>query len=453
MATFTGGLASGIDSGLIIEQLVSLRGQAINQVKQRAATMTSRVSAFGQLAEKLAQLGKATAALAEDGVGRAQVVGSTQSFTATTTGGATGTHSISVEQIATPARLRSSGILPDAPVTAGTLEIAVGGTSHTVEITEGMKLADVARAIASSGAPVNAVVIDDGTRSWLSLTNRDTGHPIGGDPNEALVIAQTLTGSTGTALFATDPSVPGAPTIIRAAATNARIVVDGLAIERTSNVIADVIPGTTLNLFRPSATPEDLVLVGDRDATRTNLDTFIEAWNELVRTARGLGATTDGTVGALAGDSTLRSLGSELEMVLGQVGGAGAFATLADIGIELQRDGTLQVNESLFDRALASDPGAIDRLFSAPDTGVAASLAALVDRYNAPETGILVTRREGLEETVQRMNDDIARKTESLEIYRQTLIRQFTALEETVSRFDSIARFLDQQDAAREQKK
>jgi len=455
MATFTGGLASGIDSGLIIEQLVSLRGQAITQVKERQAAYAAQISAFGVIADKLAALGRSAASLASDGVVRTRVSGATTAFSAATVGGASaGRYSIAVEQLATAARLRSNGLASaDAAVRAGALEIAVRGESFQVTIEEGMTLADVARAISESGAPVQALVIDDGTRSYLSLTNRETGHPIGSDPDAALVITQTLTGATGEALFPVDPDVPTGPTVVRAGAQNARLVIDGLTVERTGNTIGDLIPGVTLTLNKQSAASaaEELVLVEDRTASRARLDAFVGAWNDLARSMRSLGTAADGTAGLLSGDSTLRALGAELEGVLTRVIGAGSVANLADLGLQLQRDGTLLVDDATFAAALAGNPGAIDRLFSAAETGVAASIEALVARYNAPSTGILATRKEGLQETVDRMTDDIERKTEALEIYRQTLIRRFTALEEIVSKFDSIARFLDQQEAAREQ--
>ena len=116
------------------------------------------------------------------------------------------------------------------------------------------------------------------------------------------------------------------------------------------------------------------------------------------------------------------------------------------------RDGTLQVNGDAFTKALANDPAAIDGLFSTPGSGVAAALGQLVERYNHAETGVLTTRKDGLSQTIERLADDIARKTASLDLFRQTLVRQFTALEQTVSKFNAIGQFLDQQEAAREKK-
>ncbi|WP_373049403.1 flagellar filament capping protein FliD [Vulgatibacter sp.] len=460
MAIFTGGLASGIDSGLIIDQLVALRSKSITQIKQRQAAFSARVSAFGTLASKLSGLGDAAAALANEGVGAVKTAGTHAAFSVEASAGAeAGRYAVVVEQLATAARLRSAAHgSAAAPITAGTLQLQVRGESFDVEIVEGATLADVARAITASGAPVGAVILNDGTRSHLSLTNRETGHPIGTAPDDALVITQTLTGSTGSPLFAIDPANPSAPAVFRASAANARLQIDGLAIERTSNTIDDVIPGATLALLRPSAQEagvalsEDLVLVADLEGSRSRIDTFVDAYNALVQSLRKLNAPADGSVGLLTGDGTARGLQSELEAMLSQVAGSGALRTLADLGIELQRDGTLQLDAATFEQALASHSHGADTLFSSSGPGIGGAVEALVDRYTDPEVGILTTRQDGLDETVKRLAEDIERQNDSLEIFRQTLIRQFTALERTVSRFNAIGAFLDQQEAAREQK-
>lgn len=461
MAVFTGGLASGIDSALIIDQLVALRSRSITQVQKRQAALTSRISGFGELAAKLAALGKATESLAEGGIRAVKTSGSSKAFSTAVAGGAeAGRYGITVEQLATAAKLRSNALeSADATVTAGTLELSVRGETFAVTIAEGQSLADVARAIADSGAPVSAVVLNDGTRSYLSLTNRETGFPIGTSPDDALVVAQTLTGTTGTALFPADPSVPGAATLVRASAKNAKLTVDGLAIERTSNTVDDVIPGNTLTLLQPSAQdagtylPEDLVLVDNKEGSRTRLDTFVNAYNALVSSIRTLNAPGAGQAGLLSGDGIARELQAELEGVLTQVVGSGAVTTLADIGLELQRDGTLSVDDAAFTAALQKNPRALDALFASETDGIGKVVTGLVERYTDSKTGLLTLRKEGIQETVERLSEDIERQQASLERFRELLVRQFTSLEQTVSKFNAIGNFLDQQEAAREQKK
>lgn len=461
MAVFTGGLASGIDSQLIIDQLVKLRSTAITKVQDRQAALTSRISGFGVLASQLAALGKATDGLASGGVRTVKQTGSTRAFSVSVAGGAeAGRYAIAVERLATAAKLRSSGLASaDAEITAGTLKLEVRGEAFEVEVKQGQTLADVARAIADSGAPVSAVVISDGTRSYLSITNRETGHPIGGDPDGALQITQTLTGTTGFALFPVDPSVPAGPTIVRAAAQNARLTVDGLSIERTANAIDDVIPGATLTLLQPSeqsagaALPEDLVLVDNKDGTRARLDTFVNAYNALVQSIRTLNAPADGSVGLLSGDGIARELQSDLEMLLTQTAGNGAVRTLGDVGLELQRDGTLKLDDETFTAALAKNPGAIDRLFADATDGIGKAVGTLVKRYTDKNDGLLTLRQKGVQETIDRLAADVEKQQAHLEKFREALVRQFTALESTISKFNGIANFLKQQEAAREQNK
>jgi flagellar hook-associated protein 2 len=306
---------------------------------------------------------------------------------------------------------------------------------------------------------VSAVVLDDGTRSYLSLTNRETGHPFGTAADDALKVTQTLTGTTGTALFPGDASVPSAPTVIRASAENARLTVDGLAIERTSNAVDDVIPGATLTLQAPSAqeagawVPENLVLVENKEGTRARLDTFVNAYNALVQSMRTLNAPGDGAAGLLSGDGIARNLQADLEGAISRTVGNGALSTLADIGIALQRDGTLEVDDDAFSAALAKNPHALDRLFAHETEGLGRVVDALVKRYADKEKGLLTLRSKGVQETIDRLSEDIEKQKAHLEKFRETLVRQFTALESTVAKFNSIADFLKMQEAAREQNK
>src|SRR5690606_39983991 len=121
------------------------------------------------------------------------------------------------------------------------------------------------------------------------------------------VLGPTLPAGAGRPLFAGEAQ---APVEVRAAATNARIVVDGLAIERRSNTIDDVIPGVTLELLRAgdAAAPESLVLETDAAASREALDAFVSAWGSLVEMLRGLRVPADGSVGLLSSDGSVRGL-------------------------------------------------------------------------------------------------------------------------------------------------
>jgi len=459
MADFVGGLISGIDSQLLIEKMVALESRPIVNIQARQAALKVQVSAFGDLLSKLSAFGSASRSFGTDGVRSVKVAGTNSAFSATATSAATpGSYSISVQQLATAARTLSAGFAdPQGEVRAGQLQIEIQGESFDVEITEGMKLADVVDAIADSGAPVDVAILSDGRQSYLSITSRKMGHGIDEAPDSALVIRQTLTGAAGTALFAEDPSVPGGTVEHRFSAQNALLTLNGLSIERSSNEISDLLPGVHLSLKSTSPqaggvwTAENLVLSDDRAGTQARLQSFLDAYNAIAGLVRRQIGASETAAGPLAGDSVARGLEQDLQGLLTMFVPGGAVQTLTEAGLKLERTGLLSIDTDAFNDALSRDPAALDRLFKGPD-GVDAALQALIKRYTNSVDGILTERRSGLEATIGRMDEDIAAKQIHIEKFRNNLMRQFTALEETLARLNSTKNYLDQLDKAREKK-
>ncbi len=454
MADFVGGLISGIDSGLIIEKMVQLQSRPIALIEQRQKALTTQVSALGDLASKLAALGKAAGSLASDGVRSVKVSSSNASFAATSSSSALpGNYEIAVQQLATSARTLSSGFTdPNAQVRAGTLQIEVQGESFEVEIAEGASFADVAAAITASGAPVSAMVISDGRQSYLSITSRKSGHALDAAPDSALVITQSTTGTEGQTLFGEDPLNPAASVEVRASAQNALFTIDGLAIERTSNEIDDLLPGVHLSLKSVSdPAGESLVLSEDREGTQARMKEFVDAFNAVASLLRRQTSANEVSAGPLAGDSAARSLEQDLQALLIHVVPGGSLGSLADAGLKIERNGTLTLDEATLNTALSRDPTALDALF-AGEGGIGAAIDAVVEKYNHKDTGILVGRQTGLNDTIKRLGDDIEAKKLHIEAFTRNLIRQFTALEETLARLNSTKTYLDQLDIAREKK-
>lgn len=465
--SFVGGLASGLDGDLIIESMVARQRVVIARIAERQKSTTARVSAFGELSSQLSALRDIARGLKDDGVRATNVTSENVAFSAEATGkGTPGQFSLSVESLATAAKTRSAAFAsPPSQVRAGTLSISVqGAEAIDVEIAEGATLADVADALNKSGAPINATIISDGTSSYLSITNRETGHAIGAPGDSALVITQTLDGTEGTALFAV--AVEGEPTEVRATAKNAVFHVDGLRIERAANVVTDVLPGVKLTLKAPSAldsegarTTEELVFSEDHAETKKRLEKFVDAYNGIVRLMeRYKGKPAPGTgearvEGVLSGESTMRSLHMEMQDLLGKLvpGGNGA-RNLAEAGVILEKDGTLRIDADAFDKAMEKDPNALDRIFGDKDGGVAAALEGMVKQYTNSVDGYFTTRQDGLKDVAKRLGEDIERMEAHLEKTRDTLIRQFVALEEMISKFNGLTQFLEQQAALQTKK-
>jgi flagellar hook-associated protein 2 len=432
-ATFrAGGLASGLDSNTIIDKLMELESQPIKLVQTRQAAVKTQISSLATIRSKLSDLATAGRNLASAGA-VATTVGSTATgYDAVTgTGAVAGRHTVKVTGLASAASALSTPFgSSTAPVNAGRFDFTVQGKDYGFDVAPGSTLADVAYQIRQSGAPVSATLINDGSQTFLSLMNNETGNP-----------------TTGAALAITDPSNILGLTV--KAATPASLTVDGLPITRQSNSVGDVIPGVTINLKSLTTTDETLVINNNTAGTQANITNFVDAYNGVLKLVQDQLTSVPGSdrASSLAGDSSLRGLQSALHKLMTTQVNPSATATirsLADIGLKTDRDGTLSVDTATLTKALGRDAQAVNDLFSTATTGLGAVTQKTVDVYGNFTNGLLSTRSKGLANTVKQMDDQIAAMNLRLDVRKTTLINQFTAMEKVVSSVKSTGTFLNQ---------
>ena len=441
-----GGLASGIDSNSIIEQLMALERRPIDQLKSRQSGMRTQVSTIGDISSKLSALSTAARSLATGGTLATKVESTTTSFAATSGSGATaGQHTVKVTALATAAQVRSAPI-SDLATTfkKGTLRMEVQGKEYTAAVAEGASLSDLAMAIRNSGAPLSATVVNDGTNSYLSVINRETGFPLTSDASHALTVTHEPAADS-------NPASLTLSTVDVQAATNSQAIVNGLTINRSSNSVGDVIPGVTINLKSLTTTPNEVLVIGnDASGTAANLNKFISAYNDILKVLQAQLQVSEGTDRGktLAGDTTLQGLQRNMQtLVIGKVG-AGAVRTLADLGVKTGRDGSLSLDTATLDKAMTRDAAAANDLFSNVTSGMGKITDDLAKRYTSSVDGLLATRKSGINDAIKRMDGEIEKMERRIDTRRVTLINQFTAMEKVVSSLKSTGNFMAQQFAS-----
>jgi flagellar hook-associated protein 2 len=431
-----GGLASGLDTNTIIDKFVALRQVPLTQLQTTEAGVKTQISTLGDLASKIAALNTAAGALASGGLLGAKTLSSNSSFSATPgTGAVAGDYSVQVMTMAQAAKARSQPFASGDLVQGGTLAMTVQGQSYSVTLADGSTLQDAASAIRQSGAPVSAVVLYDGTHSYLSFTSLQTGFPLGGAAGDALSISETSTGSSGKPLGAT----------LFQPAQNATFTVDGLLLTRQSNQLTDAIPGTTLTLASQGGPAETLSMAYDVDATSAKLKTFVDAYNAVMGVVQRQLAVTPQTdrSATLAGDLSTRTLQSQLQsLISANVSGLSNVRTLADLGVKTNQDGSLALDAATLGAAIARDPAAVNAMFSTASTGLGALTSTLADRFTRPSDGILTSRSSSLADRVKEMDHQATLLQDQLDAYRALLVAQFTAMEQLVSSLKNSSSYL-----------
>ncbi len=439
------GIASGLDTNSIVEQLVTLERRPIQLAQERQSDLNRVSGRLGNIRSQLEGLKSATEGLDDtDDVLVTRATSSDEDTVSVSTDGAApaGAYSLEVTALAQAERTYSDAFasnnvaLNDATMlggtfTGGTLSVQVGSAT-TVDITleASDTLETLVSKINSSDADVTAGLLYDGTNYRLQVSGNETGAENG--------ITFTETGA-GLDLGFTDPANE------RVAAQDAEFSFDGFAMTRSTNNISDVLDGLTFQLFDTTTSPVTIDISQDTEALEGQVQAFVDSYNQITRSINAEFAFSgEARIGdSLSGDSTLRGLQARMRSLAGSVIDelSAPYNRLGGAGISFEQDGTLTVDAAELKEALADDPDALSKLFIDDNfTGVEGFMprfAALVDEYTQSGTGILTSRIDSIGRQVSDIDDSIARMEQRVLDYEENLRRQFTAMEEAISNLNA----------------
>jgi len=126
-----------------------------------------------------------------------------------------------------------------------------------------------------------------------------------------------------------------------------------------------------------------------------------------------------------------------------QVVATGAHRTLADIGVKTQNDGTLTLDATKFNAAVASDPRGVDAIFSTASTGIASQTKTLSTAFTDSLDGQLVQRTTSLKKNIKDLDASNLRLQQHVDSFKAQLQSQFTRMESLISNYNSIGSFLN----------
>jgi flagellar hook-associated protein 2 len=420
--------------------LVQANSGTLNSLQSQANTTQAAITEVGQLSSLLSTVKTATDALSTPQSASsytASVAGS--GLTATADGTAVpGGFSVDVLALAQEQRTYSTSFASssDALGQTGTLQIGVGtGTPASISISNTDSLQNIADKINGAGLRVSASVFYDGSNYRLQVRGLDTG-----------ATNAVSFGETGTSLGLSNP----ANTV--QSAQDAKIKVDGFTITRPTNQVSGVVQGVTLNLNQVTTSSANVTVASDAGSLGAKLQTMVSAYNAVVQqvhTSAGYG-TTAGDNTLLSGDSTMRSLSSDMsDTLFASIGGTGKYQTLADIGVSLNEDGTLALDQSKLSGAMTADPASVAKILAGTgtsggsgSTGVMGAVSSMVSRYTEAGDGILSTKLQSMQSEVTSLNDDTTAEQDRLNAYADQLRAQFTAMDTAVSGFKNDQSYL-----------
>ena len=467
-----------IDVQGIVDKLMTLENAPIDKLKATKSTIQTQISAFGSLKSELAAVQDAARKLYSVTTWNATTVMSANedAVKVTSAGGAAkGAMSVSVQQLA-QAQSASTGKFAagDAVLGGGTLTIQMGSSAGGgfvadparnavgIQIKAGATLAEIRTAINNANAGVSASLVNDGGQVRLMLRSSETG-----EANAFSIDVQGAEngGAGGLGALAFTPGGGGTMTQMQAA-QDAKYTIDGLELTSSKNTVTNALDGVNLELRQVTTAPVGVEVSNDTETMRAAVDAFVTAYNTLNTSLSSLTKydQTTGTAGMFQGNYVVVQLQSKLRSVLGGLftpatasnGGTGGLSLtrLSDAGLEVQRDGSLKVNDTKF-QAAAADPTALRALFGATDSASASSNGNGIARRMVDLLGQMLGDGgaiTGAIETLERKSTDNQKRQDDLnsrlESTRARLVRQYSQLDSNLQTMSGLSDSLSSQLAA-----
>jgi len=234
-----------------------------------------------------------------------------------------------------------------------------------------------------------------------------------------------------------------------ASSLNAEIKVNGITYQRQSNTgITDIIQGVTLNL--ESVGTSSVIVSDDTELIKSEIIGLVESFNELVQEIITNSSYAEETEdwGILASSFSVKRLPQELSALMSSiVKTVDSSTSLYDLGVEVNRDGTITLDEDVLDNAISSDYNDVKDLFLGDEDVGVTGLGDLINdtlRDITMSSGLIDSEKDAAQDQINRIEEDIETATERLDKRYEDMARQFAILDVFMSRMQTQSTFIDE---------
>lgn len=457
------GVGSGLDLSSILDSLESAEKAALTPISNQQSSYTAKLSAYGTLKSALETFQTANTALNKADLFTAtSTTSSSTAFSATTSGSAiAGKYTISVSQLAQAQTLTTRNTQSDTKTaiatTDSTLTIQQGGDKDPVTIdisAANSSLTGIRDAINNAKAGVTASIINVGNGQYrLSVTSDDTGSDNAmtlsfSDSSDSAL--KTFMGYNGTA----DDTSNGMTESVTA--QNAKLKVNNVDIENSSNTISDALENITLTLNDTTSGNQTLTIKSDTSKAESAVSAWVDAYNALQTSFASLTKYTavdagtdsqDSSNGALLGDSTLRTIQTQLKSMLTNSASSSTYKTLAQIGVTTDPStGELELDKDTLKTALTKDPDGVKEMLvgDGKTTGTTTKIATNLTSWLS-STGIIQAAKDGVSKTLNNLTEQYNKVSDRIDTLVARYKAQFTQLDVMMNSLNSTSSYLTQQ--------
>ena len=418
------GLGAGIDVISVVQQILNSDRAPETLWKSEQSTLNVETTSWKNLQTNISTLLNKVRGLSDViGVFTNRTATSSQPAVLTATADSSapvGNHVITVGNLATTASYYTGALASSSTNFAtGSFTLQVGSNSPvTVTVDSSNNTLDkLAAYINANNFGVSASVVNDASGARLALVSQTTGQP--GD----LTISGNTTGLSFTK---------------SASGTNASLTIDNVPITSTSNTVTGALPGVTLQLMGQSSTPVTLSVAQDTTSIKQAINDFVDSYNAVISAINVQYKVDPNTyaAGELANDSTLRSVQSSLLTdVTYAISDNGGITGLASLGINMQDDGTLTVDDTKLSSVLGKNLAQVQNFFqSVTPAGFGSNFAADLTQMTS-SAGPINTDLAQIAQQQKTLTDQISQLEDQLTVKQTRLINQYSQVNAALQEF------------------
>jgi flagellar hook-associated protein 2 len=349
------------------------------------------------------------------------------------TGGGSGTLAVTEGSSTTAKDLHLLGGAETVEIGGQATQVIDGSTTYTIQLDGTSSLADLSQQINDLGAGVSAAVITDGSSRPYRL-----------------VLSSNRAGRDGQMVFDASGLDLGMQETVQARDAlllyGSTDTAKGILIASSSNTFHDVVPGVTLQVKQATGQPvtvtvdtADTDLVASVKTMVANYNKFRSRLDELTKYD-----STNDQSSTLTGDAAALRMDSDLAyLVSGRFYVGGAIQSLAQVGVTVNGDGTLALDEDKLHAAYAADPNAVTDFFSKDKVGFSARFAAAIEQLAGENSSLATERLKAIQDKISANQDRIDSMNKHLDTERQRLLTQFYNLETVLAKMKDAQNVLD----------
>lgn len=241
---------------------------------------------------------------------------------------------------------------------------------------------------------------------------------------------------------------------IKYSGQDALLSVNGLMVRSASNEV-NLVEGMKISLKETGSTT--MTVQSAADDVVANVKSFVEKFNTVYAAIKKrMENTLPSTLEAdstkmtnllnardpLVSDSSLKGLASDLQDLFSFVSDQGDVKTLSSLGIDIDREGKVTLDEAKLKKAVEKDADAVSTFFRGVAAeegsatrvgGFANKVSDLLKSYTNAATGIIAGQKSFYEEMSKSYTDQITRLNESIKKEQESLTIRFSKIDVAIA--------------------